>query len=100
MSAENTKKVRPSTEEQLAALAALPDDQIDLSDIPELTEEFWANAVRGKFYRPVKKQISVRIDADIIDWLKRTGAEKGQGYQTRMNQILREAMLEDLNKAT
>ena len=58
----------PVTEErrrELAALAALPDDQIDLSDIPELTDEQWAGAVRGRFYRPIKQQITPH--------LKRTG---------------------------
>ncbi|MEN8336316.1 BrnA antitoxin family protein, partial [Acinetobacter pittii] len=46
----------------------------------------------GQFYRPVKQQTSVRLDADVLAWLK----AQGKGYQTRMNKILREAMLEDL----
>jgi hypothetical protein len=44
----------------------MPDSQIDLSDLPELTEEFWRNAVPNPFYRPVKKQITLWIDADIL----------------------------------
>ena len=75
--------------EQLETLANMKDEDIDTSDIPELTEEFWKNAVRGKFYRPVKKAISLRLDADVIAWLKKEGA----GYQTRANKILREHML-------
>lgn len=78
--------------EELRQLAALPDDQIDTSDIPELDNKFWANAVRGKFYRPLKQQITARLDADVLAWLK----AGGDGYQTRMNAILRRAMLADL----
>lgn len=69
----------------------VPDDQLDLSDIPEIID--WSNAIRhGQFYRPVKQQTSVRLDADVLAWLK----AQGKGYQTRMNKILREAMLKDL----
>jgi uncharacterized protein (DUF4415 family) len=50
----------------VAALAALPDDKIDYSDIPPLTEKFWENALRNPFYRPVKRQLTVRLDADVI----------------------------------
>lgn len=81
-------------EAELNALAKNPDDEIDYSDIPETTEEQWSDAVRGKFYRPLKTQASVRIDADVMEWLKRPG----KGYQTRLNAILREAMLRDQNK--
>ena len=51
---------------ELAALAALPDEQIDYSDIPPMTDRFWEKAVRNPFYRPVKKQLTVRLDADVI----------------------------------
>jgi uncharacterized protein (DUF4415 family) len=74
---------------ELAKLDALPVDQIDTSDIPELTDEQWASAVRGRFYRPIKQQITARLDADVLAWLK----AGGQGYQTRMNAILRRAMM-------
>ncbi len=80
---------------QLKKLADMPDSEIDFSDIPELTEEFWKNAVRGKFYKPTKKTTTVRFDTDVLAWLK----AQGKGYQTRMNAILREAMLNDLKKA-
>lgn len=74
----------PVTEARRKELAALPDDQIDLSDIPELTDEQLAD-----FYRPIKRQITARLDADVLAWLK----AGGHGYQTRMNAILRRAML-------
>lgn len=73
-------------------LDALKDDQIDTSDIPELPAEAWKHAVRGRFYRPIKEAVSLRLDADVIAWLKRPG----KGYQTRVNRILRERMISDL----
>jgi uncharacterized protein (DUF4415 family) len=77
---------------QLEALAKMPDSEIDTSDIPVLPENAWKNAVRGKFYRPVKQAVSLRLDADVLAWLKKDG----DGYQTRVNQMLRERMLEEL----
>ena len=74
---------------RLKKLAERPNSEIDYSDIPELTEEFWQHAIKGRFYRPLKEQVTVRLDSDILAWLKK----KGAGYQTRMNAILRSAML-------
>jgi uncharacterized protein (DUF4415 family) len=85
----------PLTEQQkreLEALAKMPDSEIDTSDIAELPEEAWKDAVRGRFYRPVKQAVSLRLDADVLAWLKKDG----EGYQTRANRILRERMLKDL----
>ena len=79
---------------ELAAIAALPDNQIDTSDIPELPPSAWKDAVRGRFYRPVKQAVSLRLDADVVAWLKKPG----KGYQTRANHILRERMLADTRK--
>jgi uncharacterized protein (DUF4415 family) len=77
---------------QVAALASMPDKRIDYSDIPPLKERFWKNAVRNPFYRPVKQQLTVRLDADVVAWLR----EQGKGYQTRINALLRAAMMEDV----
>lgn len=80
---------------ELERLAALPDEAIDTSDIPPLDEGFWANAVRFRdraLYRPVKQSTTVRLDADVLRWLK----AKGKGYQTRLNAILREAMMREV----
>ena len=82
-------KVPDAVRKELMALAAKPEGEIDFSDIPATTEDDWKGAERGKFYRPVKRQLTVRIDADIVEWLK----SQGQGYQTRMNAILRREML-------
>ncbi len=72
---------------ELQALKELPDDQIDTSDIPELLD--WSDARRGLFYRPVKKQITLRLDADVIQWFK-ARAKNGRGYQTDINRALRQ----------
>jgi uncharacterized protein (DUF4415 family) len=77
---------------EIAALAAKPDSEIDYSDSPQLPESFWKSAVRNPFYRPVKRQLTVRLDADVIAWLRR----QGKGYQTRINRLLRAAMLQDI----
>lgn len=85
----------PLTEEQKAELKALPgmpDSEIDLSDIPPLDDTFWKNAVRNPFYKPTKTSTTVRVDSDVLAWLK----SQGKGYQTRINTILREAMLRSL----
>jgi uncharacterized protein (DUF4415 family) len=81
-----TKKQRA----ELEALAARSDREIDFSDIPPLTEAFLKNAVRGKYYKPVKKSTTVRIDSDVLAWLR----AQGKGYQSRINAILRRKMLE------
>jgi uncharacterized protein (DUF4415 family) len=65
--------------------------RIDTSDIPPLGKRFFANASRSPFYRPLKQSTTVRLDADILAWLK----AQGPGYQTRLNAILRAAMLRD-----
>jgi uncharacterized protein (DUF4415 family) len=80
------KKVSKKQARELAALKNMPDNEIDLTDIPEILD--WRNAVVGKFYRPIKTLVTIRVDADVLDWLKR----QGRGYQTRINQLLREAM--------
>jgi uncharacterized protein (DUF4415 family) len=79
---------------ELAKLSALPDSEIDYSDIPPMTEKFWRNAVRNPFYRPRKQQVTLRIDADILAWLR----QQGKGYQSRLNSLLRTAMIERLGR--
>lgn len=86
----------PLTDEQKAELKARserPDSEIDYSDIPPLDDAFWKNAVRNPFYKPTKTSTTVRVDSDVLVWLK----SQGKGYQTRINAILREAMLRSLN---
>jgi uncharacterized protein (DUF4415 family) len=87
------KKATKKMSDELAVLAAMPDEEIDTSDIPEITD--WSNAVVGRFYRPVKEPVTIRLDADVLDWLK----QGGKGYQTRVNKILRAVMEQQRKKA-
>ncbi len=82
-------KVPEALRKELAALAARAESDIDFSDMPETQAQDWVGASRGKFYRPLKQQLTVRIDADVVEWLK----GQGKGYQSRLNMILRSAML-------
>ena len=72
---------------QMRALEALPEDEIDTTDAPEILD--WSDAERGVFYQPVKQQITIRLDADIIAWFK-SNARDGRRYQTDINGALRE----------
>jgi uncharacterized protein (DUF4415 family) len=85
----------PRQKRELATLAAMPDNQIDTSDIPELPANAWKDAIRGRFYRPLKQAVSMRLDADVVAWLKK----RGKGYQTRANNILRQRMLDETKRA-
>jgi len=78
---------RPLTPEEqtaLDAVAAMPDDAIDTSDMPEVTD--WSRAVHGALHRPVKRLTSLRLDADLLEWFRRDA----EGFQTRINDALRE----------
>jgi uncharacterized protein (DUF4415 family) len=86
----NTLPVRTLTERtRLKAAMERSESEIDTSDVPEWTGEDFLRAERGKFYRPVKAQITAKVDMDVLNWLK----SQGPGYQSRMNAILRREML-------
>ena len=76
--------------EEIAALDQLPDEVIDTTDAPEILD--WSTARRGALYRPVKQQITLRLDADIVAWFKKR-ARGGRGYQTDINRALRSHVL-------
>jgi len=86
----------PKRKQEFAALAKKPDREIDYSDIPPLDDAAWDRAIPWKevansgLYKPKKIVATVRIDADVMAWLK----QQGRGYQTRLNAILRDAMLQ------
>src|SRR5436309_7722513 len=80
---------------EIDALAVLPDDQIDTQDIPEVSD--WSGAKRGVFYRPIKQQITLRLDADVIAWFK-SRVPRGEGYQTDINRVLREYVMQHAAK--
>src|SRR4029077_7403202 len=80
------RKLTKEQRKDIAALAAMKDEDIDFSDIPLVLD--WSKAEIGKFYRPPKKPVTIRLDADVLDWLK----GYGRGYQTRVNLLLRHAL--------
>ena len=80
-------KLSAEKRKELQKLAARPDREIDLSDIPEI-REIPPDAVIGRFYRPKKTTVTIRLDVDVVAWLKATG----DGYQTRINAYLRHLM--------
>jgi len=87
------------TEAQEAKLKAPPEMQeknINYSDIPPTDEamHWYKAAEHPAVYRPIKKPTTIRLDADVLEWLK----SKGKGYQTRINKILREAMLDEIQR--
>jgi uncharacterized protein (DUF4415 family) len=87
MNEGNMSKVTNKRAKEREGLEIMKQKDIDLSDLPEVRD--WPGAVVGKFYRPIKKPLTLRVDADVLAWLK----SQGKGYQTRINEILRSAMV-------
>ena len=89
-------KMPPLTDEQkreLEALDKMPDEQINYDEMPPITDEQFARSVLNPFYRRRNKvSVTMRVDAEVLDWLKRGG----HGYQSRANSILRNAMIQEL----
>ena len=81
------RKLTREQKRDIAAIAAKKDEEIDFSDVPAVVD--WSGAQIGKFYRPPKKPVTMRLDADVLEWLK----AYGKGYQTRANLLLRHAMV-------
>jgi uncharacterized protein (DUF4415 family) len=81
------KRLSKEQKRDIAVSMAKRDEDIDLSDMPEVTD--WSGAVRGMFYRPAKRPVTMRLDEDVVAWLKGFGP----GYQTKANLLLRHAMM-------
>jgi uncharacterized protein (DUF4415 family) len=91
---DNPPPLSPEEQAEIKALAGMKDEDIDDSDIPPLTEEFWKNAKPFRdrhLYRPTKTSTTIRLDSDVLEWFK----SQGKGYQTRVNAILRKQMLRE-----
>jgi len=86
-------KLSAEKRKELQKLAAKADREIDLSDIPEI-QQIPSDAVIGRFYRPKKASVTIRLDADVLAWLKATG----EGYQTRINIYLRQLMRQNRHR--
>ncbi|MGO9126096.1 MAG: BrnA antitoxin family protein [Terriglobales bacterium] len=80
------RKLSREQKRDIAVIAAKKEENIDLSEMPEVVD--WSGAEMGKFYRPPKKSVTMRLDQDVLDWLK----AYGKGYQTKANLLLRHAM--------
>jgi uncharacterized protein (DUF4415 family) len=91
-----SKPLTPRQTAELAALADMPESAIDLSESPEVSN--WKGARRGLFYRPLKQQLTLRLDADVLAWFK-TRATAHEGYQTGINRALREYVQKKARKA-
>jgi uncharacterized protein (DUF4415 family) len=81
------RKLTKGQKRDIQAIAEKRDRDIDFSDAPPVLD--WSAAEIGKFYRPAKKPVTMRLDSDVIAWLK----SDGRGYQTKANWLLRHAML-------
>ena len=92
---ETDPRLTPEMLAQIDRLKVMRDDDIDLTEMPEITD--WSNAVRGKFYRPVKQQLTLRLDADVVHWFK-THADGERGYQTKINAALRRFVEDELKR--
>lgn len=91
------KALSPELQDQLDRLATLPDDQIDTTDIPEVSAEAWQHARRPGLYRPLKKPVTLRLDVDIVTWFKEHTED--HGYQTEINRVLRRYVTESETRA-
>lgn len=97
---KHTPRLTAKQKSDLAKLAALPDSDIDLSDIPEATGlEVWDNAVSGLFYKPPKVQITLRLDADVLEWFRQDAFDGKSSYQTAINAALRRHVMEMVKQA-
>jgi len=81
------RKLTKAQKRDIRTIAAKRDEGLDFSDAPPVLD--WSGAEIGKFYRPTKKPVTMRLDSDVIEWLK----ADGRGYQTKANGLLRHAML-------
>lgn len=86
-----SRKLTPQQEKDLERLRAMRDEDIDFSDIPEITD--WSGFHRADFYRPVKQPVTLRLDADVVAWFKARASEN-EGYQTTINRVLRDYVIQ------
>lgn len=87
MKKKHSNPLPPEIQAEIDALIILPEEQIQTDDLPEVSD--WSDAKRGVFYRPIKEEITLHLDADLIDWFKNHHPQN-EGYQTSINRALRE----------
>lgn len=91
------RKLPKREKEQLKKLAAMPDEQIDTSDIPEIAD--FSGGVRGRFYRPITQSVTIRLNAPDVDAARRLSRLKGMPYQTYIKGLLHEALIREAKLA-
>ncbi|MDZ7621746.1 MAG: BrnA antitoxin family protein [Candidatus Competibacteraceae bacterium] len=96
MSKASSAKLTDNQLAELEALKAMPDQDIDYSDLPPTTPDQWQGASVGRFYQPAKEQLTLQVDADVLAWFK----AQGRDYPTRINELLRRAMLREVRRTT
>lgn len=74
---------------EIEALKRRRTDEVDTGDIAPLSDAFWKNAAKNPYFRPLKQQLTLRLDADVVAWFKENAAG-GRGYQRDINAALRE----------
>lgn len=79
---------------ELSEIETMPDSKIDITDIPERLD--WKDAEMGKFYKPIKTQISLRVDADVLNWFKSRSSQ----YTSMINQALRAYIIAEESRPT
>jgi uncharacterized protein (DUF4415 family) len=79
-------RAKSAQADEIRAIKRMRDREIDTTDIPPMLD--WSKAVVGKFRRQTRKPITIRLDADVLSWLK----GQGKGYETRINALLRNSM--------
>ena len=97
MRKKTTSKKSATDETDYERLAAMTDEDIDFSETPEVPPEMFARGIVRRGLKPVirKKQLTLRMDSDVIDWFKK----QGQGYQTKINSLLRAYMEEHVRRS-
>jgi uncharacterized protein (DUF4415 family) len=90
-----SRGITPEIAANLAEIEAMRDEDIDLTEMPEVTD--FTGWQRGKFYRPVKQQLTLRLDADVVHWFK-THADGERGYQTKINAALRRFVEDEVKR--
>jgi uncharacterized protein (DUF4415 family) len=91
----SNKPFSPEELEQLAKLEATSDEDIDTSDIPEMSDEQWESARR--YVRPIKQPVTIRLDAEVVGWFKEHAGD--HPYQTEINRVLRQHVAEAKRRA-
>lgn len=92
----NGRQLSEAERQELADLETQSGATVDTSDIAEISEDQWKLARRGDLYRPIKKSVTIRLDADVIEWFKENASG---GYQTEINSVLRRHVFEQGKKS-